>query len=61
MTWHRAHQPGARATCWRPLTEPVAGIVANLPYTVLDEVEPDVRDWEPTLALEGGGAEGHRR
>jgi release factor glutamine methyltransferase len=41
-----------------PLQEPVAGIVANLPYTVLDELEPGVRDWEPTLALEGGGPDG---
>jgi release factor glutamine methyltransferase len=41
-----------------PLDEPVAGLVANLPYTVLDEVEPGVREWEPILALEGGGAEG---
>jgi release factor glutamine methyltransferase len=48
-------------TIWRqgdlldPITEPLAGIAANLPYTVLDEVEPGVRDWEPVLALEGGG------
>ncbi len=41
-----------------PLGEPVAGIVANLPYTLLDEVEPGVREWEPTLALEGGGVDG---
>ena len=37
---------------------PVQGIVANLPYTLLDEVEPGVRDWEPTLALIGGGVLG---
>jgi len=41
-----------------PLPEPVRGIVANLPYTVLDEVEPGVRAWEPELALRGGGARG---
>jgi release factor glutamine methyltransferase len=38
-----------------PLSAPVAGIAANLPYTVLDEVDPDVREWEPVLALDGGG------
>jgi release factor glutamine methyltransferase len=37
-----------------PITEPLAGIAANLPYTVLAEVEPGVRDWEPVLALDGG-------
>jgi len=41
-----------------PLQEPVAGIIANLPYTVLDDVEPGVRDWEPALALAGGGTDG---
>jgi release factor glutamine methyltransferase len=41
-----------------PLPERVQGIVANLPYTVLDEVEPAVRTWEPALALAGGGARG---
>ncbi len=41
-----------------PLPERVIGLVANLPYTVLDEVEPDVRAWEPTLALAGGGDRG---
>jgi release factor glutamine methyltransferase len=51
ITWHEGD-------LLAPLTAPVAGIVANLPYTVLDEVEPGVREWEPTLALEGGGADG---
>jgi release factor glutamine methyltransferase len=51
ITWHEGD-------LLAPLTAPVAGIVANLPYTVLDEVEPGVRDWEPRLALEGGGADG---
>ncbi len=41
-----------------PLPERVAGIVANLPYTVLDEVEAGVRAWEPLEALEGGGERG---
>ena len=41
-----------------PLPERVQGLVANLPYTVLDEVEPAVRTWEPTLALAGGGERG---
>ena len=41
-----------------PLPERVIGLVANLPYTVLAEVEPDVRAWEPTLALDGGGERG---
>lgn len=41
-----------------PLPEPVVGLVANLPYTVLDEVAPEVRAWEPELALVGGGARG---
>ena len=52
----------ASAAAGRPagaaLPSRVRGIVANLPYTVLDEVEPDVRDWEPTLALAGGGTRG---
>ncbi|MDQ2809605.1 MAG: peptide chain release factor N(5)-glutamine methyltransferase [Chloroflexota bacterium] len=41
-----------------PLPERVLGLVANLPYTVLEEVEPAVRAWEPTLALAGGGDQG---
>ncbi|MGI8588640.1 MAG: peptide chain release factor N(5)-glutamine methyltransferase [Chloroflexia bacterium] len=41
-----------------PLPEPVVGIVANLPYTLLDEVEPGVREWEPEAALCGGGRRG---
>ena len=40
------------------LPERVFGLIANLPYTVLDEVEPDVRAWEPPLALAGGGPRG---
>ena len=41
-----------------PLPERVRGIVANLPYTGLDEVEPEVRAWEPQGALVGGGPRG---
>ena len=41
-----------------PLPERALGLVANLPYTVLEEVEPAVRAWEPTLALAGGGERG---
>ncbi|HEY0734565.1 MAG TPA: peptide chain release factor N(5)-glutamine methyltransferase [Herpetosiphonaceae bacterium] len=41
-----------------PLPESVALIVSNPPYTVLDEVEENVRRWEPHLALDGGGAQG---
>jgi release factor glutamine methyltransferase len=41
-----------------PLPERVQAVVANLPYTVLDEVEPAVRAWEPELALVGGGTRG---
>jgi release factor glutamine methyltransferase len=37
---------------------PMRGILANLPYTVLDEVQPEVRAWEPALALAGGGERG---
>jgi release factor glutamine methyltransferase len=48
ITWHAGD-------LLAPLTNPLYGIVANLPYTVLDEVEPGVREWEPALALAGGG------
>ncbi len=40
------------------LPERVIGLIANLPYTVLEEVEPAVRAWEPALALDGGGEGG---
>lgn len=41
-----------------PLPEPVALVVSNPPYTILNEVEENVRRWEPQLALDGGGAQG---
>jgi release factor glutamine methyltransferase len=41
-----------------PLAEPVDAIIANLPYTVLAEVEPAVLLSEPWAALDGGGADG---
>jgi release factor glutamine methyltransferase len=46
-----------------PLPGPVDLIVSNPPYTVLAEVEPNVRAAEPWLALEGGpdGAAIYRR
>lgn len=40
------------------LPEPVDIVAANPPYTVLSEVEPAVRRWEPHLALDGGGPAG---
>lgn len=46
-----------------PLPAPVDLIVSNPPYTVLAEVEPNVREHEPWLALDGGpdGAAVYRR
>lgn len=41
-----------------PLPTPVALLVSNPPYTIPDEVEENVRRWEPHLALDGGGAQG---
>jgi release factor glutamine methyltransferase len=41
----------------QPLTEPVDLIVANLPYVATDDylaLEPEVRDYEPRSALDGG-------
>ena len=46
-----------------PLPEPVDVIVANLPYVAsgdLPGLAPDIRDFEPSLALDGG-AEACRR
>ncbi|HEX6537814.1 MAG TPA: peptide chain release factor N(5)-glutamine methyltransferase, partial [Candidatus Dormibacteraeota bacterium] len=40
-----------------PLTSPVAMVVSNPPYVSTDELaatEPDVRDFEPEVALDGG-------
>lgn len=46
-----------------PLPEPVDLLVSNPPYTILAEVEPNVRAHEPPLALDGGpdGAAIYRR
>lgn len=41
-----------------PLAEPVDAIIANLPYTVLAEIDPAVLLSEPWQALNGGGADG---
>lgn len=41
-----------------PLPEPVLGIAANLPYTLLDDLDSGIRDWEPEQALHGGGERG---
>lgn len=57
------HAVGERVTLLRgdgcrPLPQPVDLIVANPPYTVLDEVDENVRRWEPHLALDGGAQRG---
>lgn len=46
-----------------PLPRPVDLIVSNPPYTILDEVDANVRAYEPHLALDGGadGAMLYRR
>lgn len=41
-----------------PLAQPVDAIIANLPYTILAEIEPAVLLSEPWAALNGGGADG---
>ncbi len=41
-----------------PLPHAVDLIVSNPPYTVLTEVDENVRRWEPGLALDGGAANG---
>ncbi len=42
----------------QPLPQAVELIVANPPYTVLVEVDENVRRWEPHLALDGGAERG---
>lgn len=37
-----------------PLVEPVDVIVSNPPYTIYAEIDPNVRAYEPRLALDGG-------
>lgn len=46
-----------------PITEHADIIVSNPPYTLLDEIEPGVRLYEPHLALDGGtdGLDVYRR
>lgn len=46
-----------------PLPAPVDMIVSNPPYTILADVEPHVRAYEPHLALDGGpnGTDIYRR
>jgi release factor glutamine methyltransferase len=41
-----------------PLPQPVQLLVSNPPYTVLAEIDENVRRWEPQLALDGGGDTG---
>lgn len=41
-----------------PLPHRVDLIATNPPYTILNEVDPNVQRWEPHLALDGGGASG---
>lgn len=41
-----------------PLPQPVALLVSNPPYTVLADVDENVRRWEPHLALDGGAERG---
>ncbi len=41
-----------------PLAAPVDAIIANLPYTIIAEVEPGVLLSEPWAALNGGGDDG---
>lgn len=41
-----------------PLPETVDLLVSNPPYTVLDEVDENVRRWEPQEALDGGADRG---
>lgn len=41
-----------------PLPQPVDLLVTNPPYTILAEVDENVRRWEPHLALDSGGADG---
>ena len=57
------HAVGGRVTLLQgdgctPLPQPVSLIVANPPYTVLAEVDENVRRWEPHLALDGGAERG---
>lgn len=61
---HNAHQHDCTHTlqfvCGDLCTmlAPVPLIVSNPPYTLLDDIDANVRDHEPHLALVGGGADG---
>jgi len=42
---------------FEPLTDPVNVIISNPPYIPsadIDKLQPEVRDWEPRVALDGG-------
>ncbi len=59
----RAHQLSERIILLQgdllePLPTPVDLLVSNPPYTILTEVDANVRDHEPHLALDGGGTDG---
>ncbi len=41
-----------------PLYDKVDLLVSNPPYMTLEQVDPDVRLWEPQLALDGRGLDG---
>ncbi len=43
-----------RGDGFAPLAPPIELIVSNPPYTILAEVDENVRRWEPHLALDGG-------
>lgn len=43
-----------RGDGFAPLAPPIELIVSNPPYTILEEVDENVRRWEPHLALDGG-------
>ena len=47
-----------RGSGCEPVPQPVALVVSNPPYTVLADVDENVRRWEPQLALDGGAEEG---
>ncbi len=47
-----------QGTGCEPLPQAVDLLVSNPPYTVLAEVDENVRRWEPHLALDGGAAHG---
>jgi release factor glutamine methyltransferase len=55
-----------RGDLLNPISEPIDIIVANLPYIPtarIASLQPEIRDWEPKIALDGGtdGLEYYRR